>query len=100
MLRRAISTAKARGDGEPKGQKRCLSLRGSPVMRLAAAQVGRGAAAGTFTDMARAAGEEAGRKNLSSSSRWAAGRKSVKNAERDVNRALKRSGDGVTCMIV
>ncbi|CAE7659150.1 unnamed protein product, partial [Symbiodinium microadriaticum] len=64
-------------------------------MRLAAAQVGRGAAAGTFTDMARAAGEEAGRKNLSSSSRWAAGRKSVKNAERDVNRALKRSGDGV-----
>ena len=84
-------------------------------MRLAAAQVGRGASASTFGDVARAASDEAGAHNLSSGlrlcavmctpdlrampigTRWAAGvavGKNKKNAERDVNAALQRS-DGV-----
>ena len=47
-------------------RKRQLDLRGSPLMRLAASQVGRGAAASTFGDVARAACSEAGTKNVSS----------------------------------
>ena len=47
-------------------RKRQLDLKGSPLMRLAASQVGRGAAATTFGDMARAACSEVGAKNVSS----------------------------------
>lgn len=53
-----------------KGLKRKLSLKGSPLMRLAAEQVGRGASAGTFGEMARAACSESGAANVSSGG-WA-----------------------------
>lgn len=49
---------------------RVLSLRDSPLMRLAASQVGRGAAASTFGDMAAAACAEAGTKHVSAGD-WA-----------------------------
>ena len=54
------------------GRKRKLSLRDSSLMRLAAAQVGRGASASTFGDVARAASDEAGAHNLSSGLRLCA----------------------------
>ena len=69
MLRRARLLA-ACHDGVlnagARGRKRKLSLRDSSLMRLAAAQVGRGASASTFGDVARAASDEAGAHNLSS----------------------------------
>ena len=116
-------SARSSTDDRVQGVKRKLDLKGSPLMRLAAEQVGRRAAASTFGDMARAACSEAGTKNVSSGgsamhrhevsrihahackcvyiqgTRYAAGLSvgtNRHNAERDVMAALRRS-HGVPC---